>query len=702
MPNTRFPIVSILFAVLCCTCNGYAESQPVTFSSLLDELVDIERLCELPDPFFISGQCSSYDRASISPDQATPENWYANVDAGNFIRVEGTPEAPEYVLMDQDGPGAVMRFWSANPKAAETLRIYLDGAETPDFEVNFKELLSGNHPLAPAPIAGRRGLGSNCYLPIPYAQHCKITSSGKDYYYHVGYRTYQPGTPVETLSLARALQSSATISSVARRLKNPEVFKLKPEQIRVQNWSGGLPAGGVLPVTRTEPGAVYRLACRVEAASIEGALRKCILQIHFDGNPIPQVLAPLGDFFGTAPGLNPYQSLPCGVNTDGWMVSHWVMPYQEKMRLLIINTGDTDLEIEGEVVTSSYSWTDRTCHFHCKWNKEPDLATRPIHDVNLLSVTGTGQMVGCVYQVSNPAINWWGEGDEKIYIDGENFPSTFGTGTEDYFGYAWCWNQLFSHAYHNQVRADGPGNFGHTCVSRFHISDPLPFLHSLRFDMELYHHAETRVDLATCLYWYTRPGSQDGFEPLKPEDLTVVRLPRPPRVPNAVEGESMDLVSCSGGFFGDRFNSDQIVEQSTDPAYVVMPCLMIGWHGNQWSGFRSLWWQSAQPGDTAVLRFQYYRPGPMAVRLRALVGPLFGKFQVYINGKAAREPLALYKPGDTGPMTDFDLGTFELLRGENTLTLVCIEPPNPADPSCQNLFGVDFLQVLETDNANQP
>ena len=68
---------------------------------------------------------------------------------------------------------------------------------------------------------------------------------------------------------------------------------------------------------------------------------------------------------------------------------------------------------------------------------------------------------------------WWGEGDEKFFVDGEKFPSTFGTGSEDYFGYAWSNPTLFQHAYHNQPIA--MGNKGHIVVNRWHVSDNVPF-----------------------------------------------------------------------------------------------------------------------------------------------------------------------------------------------------------------------------------
>ena len=66
------------------------------------------------------------------------------------------------------------------------------------------------------------------------------------------------------------------------------------------------------------------------------------------------------------------------------------------------------------------------------------LPTRPFRDWHVAGIQGQGHLVGTVLDVENPpAAAWWGEGDEKIYVDGEAFPSLFGTGTEDYFGYAW-------------------------------------------------------------------------------------------------------------------------------------------------------------------------------------------------------------------------------------------------------------------------
>ena len=117
----------------------------------------------------------------------------------------------------------------------------------------------------------------------------------------------------------------------------------------------------------------------------------------------------------------------------------------------------------------------------------------------------------------NPRGGWWGEGDEKISIDGEAFPSLFGTGTEDYFGYAWSTPEPFAHAYHAQTAAPGQGFAGFFSMNRFHILDPIPFSRSLRFDLEIWHWSDTSIAADALLYWYARPGGHDDFPRLAPD-----------------------------------------------------------------------------------------------------------------------------------------------------------------------------------------
>jgi Protein of unknown function (DUF2961) len=108
---------------------------------------------------------------------------------------------------------------------------------------------------------------------------------------------------------------------------------------------------------------------------------------------------------------------------------------------------------------------------------------------------------------------WWGEGDEKFFVDGEKFPSTFGTGSEDYIGYAWSAEPpfaLFESSFANQPYTAIDGN-GHTIVNRFHIADNVPFQKSFEGYLEKYKGNKwgnnNKCLFDAVMYWYQMPGS---------------------------------------------------------------------------------------------------------------------------------------------------------------------------------------------------
>jgi hypothetical protein len=123
--------------------------------------------------------------------------------------------------MDAAGPGAIVRFWSANPADAGNLRVYLDGATTPVIDLPLDDYLGGKTALAPPPVGGVRGKGWNSYLPIPYAKHCKVTTTAPDYYYLINYRSYAEGTAVETYSDAVAGRHAGDLRRAAEALAAP-------------------------------------------------------------------------------------------------------------------------------------------------------------------------------------------------------------------------------------------------------------------------------------------------------------------------------------------------------------------------------------------------------------------------------------------------------------------------------------------------
>ncbi len=235
------------------------------------------------------------------------------------------------------------------------------------------------------------------------------------------------------------------------------------------------------------------------------------LSIAFDGNET--VRAPLLAFFGTGRGWSVFRSLPFTVSEDGTLTCRFAMPFAKRAVITVTHAGP-GLTLAGRVTIDAVPFGADTLVFHAGWHPREVLGTRPFRDWHIGTIEGTGHQVGTMLDVENPpSAAWWGEGDEKITVDGEAFPSLFGTGTEDYFGFAWSTPEVFAHAYHAQTRAPGIGGGfgGFFSMNRFLVVDPIPFARSLRFELELWHWSETSIAADALLYWYARPGGRDDF-----------------------------------------------------------------------------------------------------------------------------------------------------------------------------------------------
>jgi len=311
------------------------------------------------------------------------------------------------------------------------------------------------------------------------------------------------------------------------------------------------------------------------------------------------------------------------------------------------------------------AWTDRSLLFHAKWRIQHDLPTEPKIDWNYLKVKGRGVFAGVSFNIDNPVRAWWGEGDEKIYVDGEKFPSHLGTGTEDYYGYAWCFPKLFQHAYHSQSRCDGPGNFGRTSLNRFHILDRIPFTQDFRFDMEIWHWKKCLINASVLAWWYAAPGATDGFVSIQPADVTLRSTPvfKAEQVAGAIEGEKLRIIAKTGAPTLQEVDGD--------------------------SDGKHLWWRGGQkPGDQLLLGFNVAQAGTYRVYARCLKARDYGIAQFAINGVAAGRPVDFYNE-KVIVAREFELGSFELKQGENQIGIT-ITGANPKAAKAY-MVGLDYL-----------
>ena len=684
----QFALIIALAILSSCT------NEKITFESLLQEMTDREALTYFPAPAYTIKQFSSYDQRSIGPDQ---EGWFANRDYTHFIREETNNGRREFVLLDTDGPGAIVRYWMtfAGAGASEgTLRIYIDNKPESVVEDSVLKVLSGGllaeEPLSTSvsPKTDYQQRGHNLYLPLPYAKHCKITyecdsvkiddnNRKPSVYYNINYRTYKKGTQVESFSREVLDRAVSAIKSTEENLKNPEI---DISQTKRFPKSKILHAGDTLIFNLDNKNkAIRKLLINLDAKDINQALRSTVLSVSFDGKQT--IWCPIGDFFGT--GYQIYQSNTwySEVSQDGLMISRWVMPFREKCLVKIINYGSQKINLDAAVHISDYAWNRSSMYFGTSWHEYYHLSTNLPEekqidswhfDVNYVTLEGQGLYAGDALTVFNTADAWWGEGDEKIFVDDDTFPSCIGTGTEDYYGYAWCRPETFSHPFIAQPA--GKGNFhpGMTVNMRYRSLDAMPFNKKIRSDMEMWHWAKTTINFAMTSYWYAMPGFTSNINP-KPEMVKrQVDLKRsdiyPPIVneQGVIEGEMLEVVETTGGTAGvqshDQFN---------------------------WSNNGQLWWWEAEKGDQLKIRFEMAKAGKYIITGQFTRAVDYGIIQVKINGKPAGGTFNGYMP-DGVKAFPFPLGTFLIKEGENIITMKIMGKDPQAKPGY--MAGIDFLK----------
>ena len=274
------------------------------------------------------------------------------------------------------------------------------------------------------------------------------------------------------------------------------------------------------------PAAVRMLQVKLHAHNLEQALRSTVLQLEFDGEQT--IWCPVGDFYGNGVGLNPYQGWYRTVQKNGTMISRWIMPYEKSAKLTVINLHKEPVKIKLVARVGNWNWDNRSMHFHANWRQQYPIPTRPHIDWNYITIQGRGVYVGDTLAVMNPEVNWWGEGDEKIWVDGEKFPSHFGIGTEDYYGYSWGGKStdLYQKPFHAQVRCGPKITFGQNTQTRTRSLDAIPFNKSLKMDMEVWHHVSCTVAYAATTYWYARPHATCS-RPALPDEASR-EIPKPP------------------------------------------------------------------------------------------------------------------------------------------------------------------------------
>jgi len=288
------------------------------------------------------------------------------------------------------------------------------------------------------------------------------------------------------------------------------------------------------------------------------AFRKVVIRMYWDGEDAPSVETPIGDFFGMGHSMSKnFVSLPLQMSPEnGRGFNCWFpMPFQASARIEVQNEAESQLNLYYYVDYEQYppeTRLDDYGRFHAQWRRanptpgwadpavrwedQPDRMWEAWERPNLdgadnyliLEAEGQGHYVGCHVDIdcfSRQANDWYGEGDDMIFIDGEPLPGLLGTGTEDYFNTAYAPTQEYHAPYHGIILYQGTDDWrwrGKNTLYRYHIEDPVYFDQSIRVTIEHGHANKLTLDYSSTAYWYqTEP--HKPFEPLLP---VAQRLPR--------------------------------------------------------------------------------------------------------------------------------------------------------------------------------
>ena len=325
------------------------------------------------------------------------------------------------------------------------------------------------------------------------------------------------------------------------RLSSAKSFAITPENVTGDKSKGGMATEGTgakaardlgqgwkeSPSFIIQPGQTLTLADISGSGAIQhmwmtptGNWRLSILRMYWDGEASPSVEVPVGDFFAQGWGrFAPITSVPVAVNPGSAFNCYWVMPFRKAAKVTLQNLDTVPMVIYYEIDFTRTTVPSDAAYFHAQFRRVNPVPYKQVYTI-LDGIKGNGQYVGTYLAYGSHSTGWWGEGEVKFYIDGDSqFPTISGTGTEDYFGGSYNFENQHTHQYETftapytglaqVIRPDGlydsQQRFG---MYRWHIPDPVRFEHDLKVTIQDLgwqsgeRYLPLQDDIASTAFWY--------------------------------------------------------------------------------------------------------------------------------------------------------------------------------------------------------
>ncbi len=451
-------------------------------------------------------------------------------------------------------------------------------------------------------------------------------------------------------------------------------FQTMRESSADQEWEDGnrdarqIQAGKTLELCNIKgPGRIAHIWFTIKALD-RFYPRTLVLRIYWDDNINPCVECPVGDFFGVGHGVDvSYSSAMFQVSSEGRARNcYWPMPFKKSARVTVTNESSKNVQalywyIDWQKLDS---FTDDMAYFHAHYRQS--FPCEKGKDYVVADITGCGHYVGTVESTRLHERGWFGEGDDRFFIDGEKAPSLKGTGTEDYFCDAWGYRK-FNYPYYGVTIWDG-FDAGALCSTyRWHVKDPVSFRKSLKVTFEhkgsVHRQSEKDKwfverldDYASVAYWYQLE-PHPALDPLPP---AKDRLLFDPDLTHEAESQNPPSEKKEGDI--------QIQDK---------PSL---------SGWKQMFFKPTGQNASITLEITIKEKGSYHIGILATRSFDSGKYQVQINGENFGRLLDLYDAEPSYPI--FGLGIKDFDAGKHQVRFVLKGKRAPSDGS--NL-GIDAI-----------
>jgi len=331
------------------------------------------------------------------------------------------------------------------------------------------------------------------------------------------------------------------------RLSNAKTRSISPENFTGEKGKGGmakLEEGSaknaarelgqgwkVNPYVHIQPNTTYTMAEIDGPGAIQqiwmtpaGNWRYSILRFYWDDEKEPSIEVPVGDFFAMGWGneFKQISSLPVCVNPGSAFNCYWIMPFKKKCRITMENIGETRMTLYYQINYALTEVPDDAAYFHAQFRRVNPTPYKEVYTI-VDNISGKGHYVGTWMGWGSNSSGWWGEGEIKFFMDGDNkFPTICGTGTEDYFcgSYGFTVNNPktgkaeyrdYSTPYAGFYALQPDGEFKSQTrlgLYRWHITDPIRFDNDLKVTMQALgwrsggRYLPLQDDISSVAYWY--------------------------------------------------------------------------------------------------------------------------------------------------------------------------------------------------------